>query len=151
MSGSGCKIQEPSGPATLLQGTQNWLWGWPPGSGQLPSVSYFSFANCYFIEWRRHWHPTPVLLPGKSHGWRSLVGCSPWGCKESDTAERLHFHSSLSCTGKGNGNPLENPRVGGAWWAAIYGVSQSHDGHDLAAAKPKKWFSGIRDFCRDWN
>ena len=42
--------------------------------------------------WRRWWHPTPVLLPGKSHGWRSLVGCSPWGLKESDTTERLHFH-----------------------------------------------------------
>ena len=39
--------------------------------------------------------PTPVLLPGKSHGWGSLVGCSPWGCKESDTTERLHFHFSL--------------------------------------------------------
>ena len=36
---------------------------------------------------RRQWHPTPVLLPGKSHGWRSLVGCSPWGCKESDMTE----------------------------------------------------------------
>ena len=36
---------------------------------------------------RRQWHPTPVLLPGKSHGWRSLVGCSPWGHKESDTTE----------------------------------------------------------------
>ena len=43
--------------------------------------------------WRRLWHPTPVLLPGKSHGWRSLVGCSPWGCKESDMTERLHFHA----------------------------------------------------------
>ena len=42
---------------------------------------------------RRQWHPTPVLLPGKSHGWRSLVGCSPWGCQESDTTERLHFHT----------------------------------------------------------
>ena len=41
---------------------------------------------------RRQWHPTPVLLPGKSHGWRSLVGCSPRGRKESDTTERLHFH-----------------------------------------------------------
>ena len=41
--------------------------------------------------WRRQWHPTPVLLPGKSHGWRSLVGCSPWGRWESDTTERLHF------------------------------------------------------------
>ena len=65
--------------------------------------------------WRRQWHPTPVLLPGKSHGWRSLVGCSPWGREESDTTERLHFHFSLSCIGEGNGNPLqysclENPR-----------------------------------------
>ena len=40
---------------------------------------------------RRQWHPTPVLLPGKSHGWRSLVGCSSWGREESDTTERLHF------------------------------------------------------------
>ena len=40
---------------------------------------------------RRQWHPTPVLLPGKSHGWRSLVGSSPWGCWESGTTERLHF------------------------------------------------------------
>ena len=42
--------------------------------------------------WRRKWHPTPVLLPGKSHGRRNLVGYSPWGCKESDTTERVHFH-----------------------------------------------------------
>ena len=66
------------------------------------------------------WHPTPVLLPGKSHGRRSLVGCSPWGCWESDMTERLHFHFSLSCIGEGNGNPLqcsclENPRHRGAW------------------------------------
>ena len=76
------------------------------------------------------WHPTPVLLPGKSHGQRSLVGCSPWGCSELDTTEWLHFHFSLLCTGEGNGNPLqcsclENPRDGGAWWAAVYGVAQS--------------------------
>ena len=81
-------------------------------------------------SWRRQWHPTPVLLPGKSHGQRNLVGCSPWGCKESDTTEQLHFHFSLSCIGEGNGNPLqcsclENPRDGVAWWAAIYGVAQS--------------------------
>ena len=79
---------------------------------------------------RRQWHPTPVLLPGKSHGWRSLVGCSPWGREESDTTERLYFLFSLSCTGEGNGNPLqcsclENPRDGEAWWAAVYGVAQS--------------------------
>ena len=80
--------------------------------------------------WRRQWHPTPVLLPGKSHGRRSLVGCRPWGLEELDTTERLHFHFSLSCIGEGNGNPLqcsclENPRDGGPWWAAVYGVTQS--------------------------
>ena len=77
---------------------------------------------------RRQWHPTPVLLPGKSHGWRSLGGCSPWGRWGSDTIERLHFHFSLSCIGEGNGSPLqcsylENPRDRGAWWAAISGIS----------------------------
>ena len=46
--------------------------------------------------------PTPVLLPGNSHGWRKLVGCSPWGRRESDTTERLYFHFSLSCIGEGN-------------------------------------------------
>ena len=69
-------------------------------------------------------------LPGKSHGRGSLVGCSPWGHEESDTTERLHFHFSLSCIGEGNDNPLqcsclENPRAGGARWAAIYGVAES--------------------------
>ena len=82
------------------------------------------------LWWKRQWHPTPVLLPGKSHGWRSLVGCSPWGCEELDTTERLSFHFSLSCIGEGNGNPLqcsclESPRDGGAWWAAVSGVTQS--------------------------
>ena len=76
------------------------------------------------------WHPTPVLLPGKSHGQRSLGGCSSWGREESDPTEQLHFHFSLSCIGKGNGNPvqcscLENPRDGGAWWVPVYGVAQS--------------------------
>ena len=84
----------------------------------------------YVILVRKQWQPTPVILPGKSHGQRSLVGCSPWGRKESDTTERLHFHFSLFCIGEGNGNPfqcscLENPRDGGAWWAAIYGVTQN--------------------------
>ena len=74
--------------------------------------------------------PTPVLLPGKSHGRRSLVGCSPWGHYELDTTEQLHFHFSLSCIGGENGNPLqysclENSRDRGAWWAAVYGVAQT--------------------------
>ena len=76
------------------------------------------------------WHPTAVLLPGKSHGQRSLVGCNPWGREESDMTEGLPFHFSLSCIGEGNGNPLqcsclENPRDRGARWAAVYGVAQS--------------------------
>ena len=89
---------------------------------------------------RRQWPPTPVLLPGKSHGWRSLVDCSPWGREESDTTERLHFDFYLSCIGEGNGNPfqcscLENPRDGGAWWAAVYESHRvGHDWSDLAAA-----------------
>ena len=67
----------------------------------------------------------------------SLVDCSPWGRTESDTTGWLHVHFSLSCIGEGNGNPLqcsclENPRDGGAWWAAVYGVG--HDWSDLAAA-----------------
>ena len=104
-----------------------------------PLASYCSYSSFYcfclltytsFISRRRQWHPTPVLLPRKSHGWRSLVGCSPWGRYKSDVTERLHFHFSLSHNGEGNGNPLqcsclENPRVRRAWWAAIYGVAQS--------------------------
>ena len=73
---------------------------------------------------------TPVLLPGKCHGRRSLVGCSPCGHEESDRTERLHFHFSLSRFGEGNGNPLqcsclENLRDEEAWWAAVYGDAQS--------------------------
>ena len=61
---------------------------------------------------------------------KSLEGCSPWGRWGLDTTEQLHFHFSLSCIGEGNGillqcSCLENPRDGGAWWAAIYGVTQS--------------------------
>ena len=48
--------------------------------------------SSHMLVWRGQWHPTPVLLPGKSHGWRSLEGCSPWGCWGPDTTERLHFH-----------------------------------------------------------
>ena len=98
-------------------------------------------------EKRRQCHPTPVLLPGKSHGWRSLVGCSPWGRYESDTTERLHFHFSLSCIGEGNGNPLqcpclENPRDRGAWWAAVYGVTQSRTWLKLLSSSMKRM--GVR-------
>ena len=105
--------------------------------GQVSLISLFININQRKgIEWesrvdrRRQWHSTPVLLPGKSLGQRSLVDCSPWGCEESDTTERLHFHFSLSCFGEGNGNPLqcsclENPRDREAWWAVVYGVAPS--------------------------
>ena len=98
-------------------------------TGALDST-YILFPDVMWWQWRRQWHPIPVLLPGKSHGRRSLVGCSPWNRWGSDMTERLHFHFSPLCTGEGNGNPLqcsclENPRDGGAWWAAVYGVTQS--------------------------
>ena len=84
-----------------------------------------------YLYWQRQRHPTPVLLPGKSHGRRSLAGCSPWGRKESDMTEQLHFHFSLLCIGEGNGNPLqysclENPRDGVApSWTRLKWLSSS--------------------------
>ena len=102
---------------------------WVPGLCQTSKTNLFldSPKSCHR---RRQWHPTPVFLPGKSHGQRSLEGTSPWDRWGSDTTERLHFHFSLSCIGEGNGNPrqcscLENPRDWGARWAAVYGVAQS--------------------------
>ena len=70
------------------------------------------------LAWKIPW----MEEPGRLH--------SPWGCEESDTTERLHFHYSLSCIREGNGNTLEyssleNPRDRGAWWATVYGVAQS--------------------------
>ena len=103
----------------------------------IPHVFPFSWIVYPFVlnlvsdmtgVWRRRWHPTPVLLPRKSHGRRNLVDCSPWSREESDTTERLHFH--FSRTGEGNGNPfqcscLENPRMGEPGGLAVYGVAQS--------------------------
>ena len=97
---------------------------------QVPELHFFIGLRLKKKKWKRQWQPTPVLLLGKSHEWKSLVAAVHGVAKESDTNERLHFHFSLSCIGEGNGNPLqysclENPRDGGAWWAAIYGVVQS--------------------------
>ena len=99
---------------------------------------------CPTIMWishrRRQWQPTPVLLPGKSHGRRSLVGCSPWCRKESDMTEWLHFHFSLSCIGEVNGNPLhcswlENSRDGEPGRLPSMGLHRvGHDWSNLAAA-----------------
>ena len=118
--------------------TLAWKIPWMEEPGRLQSMGLGRIAHDWatslslftFMHWRKKWQPTPVFLPGKSHGPRSLEGCSPWGWEESDMTERLHFHFSLSCIGEGNGNPLqcsclENPRDRGTWWAAVYGVAQS--------------------------
>ena len=95
------------------------------------------------IPWRRKWHPTPVFLPGKFHGQRSLAGYSPgshMGRKQSNMTEHLaYLHSkviqdvrltSFNIIYEGNGTPLqysclENPMGGGSWWAAVHGVAKS--------------------------
>ena len=68
-------------------------------------------------------------LPFRSAAYLALDCCSPWHREESDTTEQLPFPFSLSCIGEGNGNPLqcsclENPRDRGAWWAAVYGITE---------------------------
>ena len=103
---------------------------------------------------RKQWHPTPVLLPGKSPWTEEPGGLQSMGSLESDRTERLPFHFSLSCIGEGNGNPLqcsclENPRDGGAWWAAIYGVAQSRTRlKHLAAAAAAAYHSFLDACCR---
>ena len=80
-------------------------------------------------NWRRQWHPTPVLLPGKSHGRGSLVGGSPRGAKSwtrrSDFTFPFHFHALQKETATHSSVLAENPRGGGAWWAVVYGVAPS--------------------------
>ena len=107
-------------------------WFFPLGTGiSVQCLFHYSILDAHNpCPWRKQWDPTPVLLPGKSHGRRSLVGYSPWGREELDATELLHFHFSLSCIGEGNGNPLqcsclENPRDREAQWSAVYGVAQS--------------------------
>ena len=111
----------------------------PPGKLSLRLLNahfgdYFGqhFLSHTWVWYFREGNGTPLQYSclEKSHGRRSLEGCSPWGHWGLDTTERLHFHFSLSCVGEGNGNPLhcsclENPRDGRAWWAAVYGVAQS--------------------------
>ena len=128
---------------SLISIQNDWIWA----QKLCPICQECNKSYCKYY-WRRQWHPTPVLLPGKSHGWRSPVGWRPWGCEESDTTERLHFHFSLSCVGEGNGNPLqcsclENPRDGEAWWAAVYGVAQSRTRLKWLSSSSSKYCSGL--------
>ena len=99
---------------------------------------------------RRQWHPTPVLLPGKSMDggawWAAVHGVARSWTRLNDFTFTFHF--SLSCIGEGNGNPLqcsclENPRDGEAWWAAIYGVAQSRT--------RLKWLSSIHVILEEEN
>ena len=109
--------------------------------------------------WARKWHPTPVLLSGKSHGRRSLVGCSPWGCEESDMTEWLHFHFLLSHIGEGNGNPLQCswriPGTGEPGGLPSMGSHRvGHDWSDLAAAHICKHIhvrAVWETFCKDFH
>ena len=92
-------------------------------------TTFLKLFNSLQLEKALAPHPS-TLLHWESHGQRSLAGFCPWGRWEVDTTKRLHFHVLLLCIGEGNGNPLqcsclENPRDGGAWWAALYGVAQS--------------------------
>ena len=129
----------PFSPVLSLSQHQG-LFPWVSSLHQVAKVLEFQFQHQSFqrifrtdfhlLAVQGRWQATPVLLSAESHGWRTLVGCSPWGREESDTTEQIHFHFSLSCIGEGNGNPLqcsclENPRNGGAWWAAISVVTQS--------------------------
>ena len=101
-------------------------------------------VNLYIQLVKKAMAPHSSTLAWKIPWTEEPVGCSPWGREESDTTERLDFHFSLSCIRGGNGNPLqcsclENPRDGGAWWAAVYGLHRvGHNWSDLAAAAAVK-------------
>ena len=90
---------------------------------------WFLFNLLYVSSRRIQWHPTPVLLPGKSHGWRSLVGCSHGVAKSrarlSDFTFTFHFHALAKEMATHSSILAWRPRDGGAWWAAVYGVAQS--------------------------
>ena len=92
---------------------------------------------------RRQWQPAPVLLPGKSHGRRSLVGCSPWGLEESDTTEWLHFSlfTFMSWRRKWQSTPVFFPGESQRWGSLLSMGSHrvGHDWNDLAAAAVAKW------------
>ena len=76
----------------VVRGTLKSLLQHHSSKASILQCSAFFIAQLSHPYWRRQWHPTPVLLPGKSHGRRSLAGYSPRGRKETDTTERLHFH-----------------------------------------------------------
>ena len=93
------------------------------------SICKWTFRVPPCVSQRRQWHSTPVLLPGKSHGWRSLVGCSGVAKSQtrlSDFTFTFHFHAlEKEMATHSSILALENPRDGGAQRAAVYGVAES--------------------------
>ena len=156
----------PSGSARVRsQGTTV-----PDLQDSLPGVQGGDQELRHSVLWerRRPWHLTPVLLPGKSHGRRSLVRCSPWGRKESDTTERLHFHFSLFTFMHWRRKwqptpvflPVDSQGRGSLVGCRLWGRTVGHDWNDLAAAaallhKAKEIyyqiFSSILWFENRWN
>ena len=119
-----------------------------------PSSSVVPNKYLWNVFGRRPWHPTPVVLPGESHGQRSLVGCSPWGRWDLDTTERLHFHFSFYALEKemathssvlgwripGTGEPGRLPSMGSH--------RVGHDWSDLAAVVVKRVWQKTAKFCK---
>ena len=101
----------------------------PSPRSSLITLHFLPLEWYHLHIWRRTWHPTPVLLPGKSRGWRGLVRYGPWGQKSrtrlSDFTFTFHFHALEKEMATHSCSCLENPRDAGAWWAAVYGVAQS--------------------------
>ena len=108
--------------------------------------------------WRRKWQTTPVLLPGESHGQRSLVGYNPRGCKESDTTERLThtlpflrfpvsnlepMGSSRRKGGRGPGCHLHGARMGGSWVSSGHAQSSTSSCKDTPGSPPKEGEAGL--------
>ena len=85
------------------------------------------------IPWRRKWQPTPVLLPRKFHRWRSLVGYSPWGRKESDTTEWLH---SVAMAVPCHGFHLHFPNDWGCWASFHVFIDHSYSTLEKCLIKP---------------
>ena len=115
----------------------------PPGDLPIPGIEPASpaasalagkFSTTEPPRRRRRWHPTLVLLPGKSHGQRSLVGCSPWGRKESDTTERLHFHFHALEKEMATHFSVLAWRIPGTGILSLGSHRVGHDRSDLAAA-----------------
>ena len=110
---------------------KNWLIGKDPDTGKDWRWKKKGMTEDDMVGWHHQLNGHEFKqVPGVGDGQGGLACCSPWGHWGSDTTERLHFHVSLSFIGEGNGSPLqcsylENPEDGGAWWAAVYGVTQS--------------------------